>query len=331
MGEQPFVSVLLATRNRRALLEQTLDALLVQDWPGDRYEIVVADNGSTDDTAAAVARAAARSDGRAVRYLLISQCGKSYALNEALTQARGDLLAFTDDDVIPNPDWLSSLAAALADREVQFVAGRILPNWTAPPPPWLSPALHGVLAVADGGATRLPLARGLNEHVMPIGANMAVRASVVQRVGGFRTDLGKLEGTLRTGEDHEFYLRLVHAGHRGTYEPSAVVRHRVGSERLVRSYFRRWFYQNGHDVALLEQSYRSAVRRWLDVPRHLWRQALGNVASVLSPRSTHSTRFAKFLELMWFAGYVRHTWFGERPRAGRAFAAAADGSAARAS
>src|SRR5262249_8935063 len=245
---KPLLSVVLATRNRRALLESTLEALLAQEWPASDYEIVVADNGSTDGTADGVRHIAARSGVCAVRYLFVGEPGKSRALNAALPHVRGDLLALTDDDVRPDPRWLAAIAAAF-DGGVQFVVGRVLPDWEAPPPGWMSPALYGVLAVPDGGTTDLPIARGLNAHIMAIGANMAVRADVARRIGGFRTDLGKLEGTLRTGEDHEFFLRLLHTGCRGVYEPRALVRHRVGAERLVPSYFRRWFHQNGRDVA----------------------------------------------------------------------------------
>jgi len=96
-----FVSVIVATRNRQALLAQTLDALAQQDWPRDRFEIVVADNGSTDGTRAVAAAACARTGGPTVRYVFVETPGKSHAVNAALALARGDFLAFTDDDVQP--------------------------------------------------------------------------------------------------------------------------------------------------------------------------------------------------------------------------------------
>jgi glycosyltransferase involved in cell wall biosynthesis len=327
---RPYVSVLVATRNRQALLASTLDALLAQEWPRHLYEIVVADNGSSDETAAVVRLAASRRDACAVRYVFVQEPGKSRALNAALPLARGEILALTDDDVKPEPLWLDALTAAFGD-DVQFVAGRVRPDWTTPAPRWLSEALHGVLAVSDGGAVGLPLARGVNEHIMPIGANMAVRADVMKSLGGFRTDLGKLEGTLRTGEDHEFYLRLLHAGYHGRYEPSAVVHHRVGPERLHRSYFTRWFYQNGRDVAVLERSYPVPVRRLLGVPRYLWRQTLRHVAGAVSWRATDAQRFAALLRAVWFAGHARETWLGVRSRRERRTAAGPAGAPLRAS
>jgi len=303
----PQVSVVIATRNRAGLLAETLDALARQSWPVDRFEIVVSDNGSTDDTRSIVRRRAAAS-GPAVRYLYVPEPGKSSAVNEALSRARGDLLAFTDDDVIPDAAWLRHLCDAFTPH-VAFVAGRILPRWEAEPPSWLSPALHGVLAVRDNGVERHAIDRD-DARVMPIGANMAVRASVVHRIGGLRSDLGKLAGTLRTGEDHEFFLRMLRAGFRGLYEPAAIVEHWVPKDRLKRSYFRRWLHQNGRDVARLEASYPSQTTMLLGVPRYRWRECARDAARAARAMATgdRRNRVASTMRMLWFAGYLQERW-----------------------
>ncbi len=308
----PFVSVVIATRNRAALLAQTLDALAAQWWPHDRIEIVVADNGSTDDTRSVVELAARRQDSATVRYLHVAEPGKSHAVNAALAAAHGDLLALTDDDVLPEPGWIEGLVNAFDDPRVDFVAGRILPRWEEAPPAWMSPALYGVLAIPDNGETRREIRIGGDSAVIPIGANMAMRRAVVDRIGGLRADLGKLEGTLRTGEDHELFLRMLHAGYRGVYEPDAIVHHWVPRTRLARPYFRRWLHQNGRDVARLESAYTPDVRRLLGVPRYLWRQALVDFGSAVrgALAADGRRRFAAALRLRWFAGYVRESWLG---------------------
>jgi len=311
-GARPFISVILATRNREALLGETLNALAAQRWPRDRGEIIVADNGSTDGTREVVAAAVARQEGPSVRYLYVAEAGKSAAVNAALQQAQGDLVAFTDDDVLPEPQWLEQLAHAFGRPEVDFVAGRIFPRWEAPAPSWMSPALYGVLAIADGGEQPLQIKAGGHEHPMTIGANMAVRASVIRRLGGLRRDLGKLGGTLRTGEDHEFFLRMIHGGCQGVYEPAAVVRHFVPRARLDRSYFRSWLYQNGQDVARLEATYPSG-RRLFGVPRYLWRAAAADALAAARATATFDapSRFAAMVRLIWITGYLRASWFGD--------------------
>jgi glycosyltransferase involved in cell wall biosynthesis len=308
-------SVVIATRNRQALLAETLQALSAQDWPADAFEIIVADNGSTDDTPQVVADAARRCSAPLVRYLLVPEPGKSTAVNQALPLANGDFIAFTDDDVRPEHDWLTQLAAAFDETRADFIAGRVRPAWEATPPDWVSPSVYGVIAVPENGDARLDITVGHNK-VVPIGANMAVRRSVIHRIGGLRVDLGKLDGSLRTGEDHEFFLRMLHSGFRGIYEPTAVVHHRVGTERMYRGYFRRWLHQNGRDVARLNRVYRRrGVPRLLRAPRYLWRQAaLDSVAAIgAAARRDRARRFGSFGRLIWFAGYLREAWFGRSP------------------
>jgi glycosyltransferase involved in cell wall biosynthesis len=321
----PYASIVIATRNRQHLLAETLEALAAQQWPHDRIEILVADNGSADATAAVVASAAAKPGGLSIRYLYVAQPGKSHAVNRALDlvlesiSSRSDpaqsacdhVIAFTDDDVRPAPDWIRRVVEAMTDTGADFVAGRVFPLWEVEPPAWMSPALYGVLAIPDSGDARVPI-DSASSRIVPIGANMAVRASVVAAIGGLCTDLGKLEGTLRTGEDHEFFLRMLAAGYRGIYEPRAVVRHWVPRQRLDRSYCRKWLYQNGQDVARLEASYRPPVARLFGVPRYLWRQGAANLWSTVRASVTQdaATRFAAAVRVLWLGGYVRQAWFG---------------------
>lgn len=302
------ISVVIATRDRARLLEGTLNALCEQQSPGCPFEILIVDNGSVDSTASVVAEAARRSS-VPVTYLTEEKPGKSHALNTAVTHARGDLLAFTDDDVLPSPGWLAAFARAFSETGADYAAGRILPLWEAPPPRWLTPSLHGVLAIPDGGTRRLTL-NGHRDQVMPIGANMAIRRPALDSVGGWNPDLGKLKDTLRTGEDHEFALRLGAAGFKGVYEPEASVLHRVPAERLRLAYFAQWCFGNGQIVAGLEQDYPSTAHYLLSVPRYLWRQVAKDLVSTVGGALTVDPRRSTSgaMRLAWFAGYLEGRW-----------------------
>jgi glycosyltransferase involved in cell wall biosynthesis len=304
-----MISVIVATRDRARLLASTLDELLRLDWPGCPFEILVVDNGSVDDTPAVVATAARRSNVPIV-YLREAKPGKSHALNTAVAHGRGDLLAFTDDDVLPSPRWLAAFARAFSETGADFAAGRVLPLWEAPEPRWLSRDLYGVLSIVDGGPRRLILSKGAADPIMPIGANMAVRRRVIERVGGWNPDLGKLQGTLRTGKDHEFMLRMIAAGFIGVYEPEASVRYRVPAERLRLGYFQRWFRDNGAIEAGFEREYPTTKRYVFGVPRHLWREFAREVPSTARALLTWNSRRATTgcMRLAWFAGYLRGCW-----------------------
>lgn len=304
-----MISIIIATRDRAALLHATLEAISSQQSPGWPFEVLVVDNASTDETRDVVAAASSRMAAPVI-YLHEPRPGKSHALNTAVGHARGDLLVFTDDDVVPAPGWLAGYTRTFMETGADYAVGRILPLWEAPPPAWISSALYGVLAVPDGGTERLMIQEKPNNHIMPLGANMAVGRKVVDTIGGWNTDLGKLQGTLRTGEDHEFALRMLAAGFRGVYEPDAIVQHRVPGERLRLSYFLRWFYDNGAIVAGLERDYPTTPHYVLRVPRHLWREWLGDVTTLTLAllQLDSRTTVARGMRLVWFVGFVRARW-----------------------
>jgi len=309
----PFVSVVIATRNRAQLLGRTIAAIQRQRWPVDRMEVVLVDNGSTDDTPETIAEAQRIEPKIPLRFIYLARPGKSRAVNAGLAVVRGQVIALTDDDAQPEPAWIERLVGAMRESGVDFVGGRMRPIWEVPPPRWMSPALYGALAVPDNGPHRELFTR--TGHVMPIGANMALSRRAFEHVGGLCESLGKLDGTLQTGEDHEFFLRLLAAGFRGVYEPTAVVYHLVTANRLTPSYFRAWLYQNGRDTAWLQQSYPQGGRTLGGIPRYLWREAAGDAWTIVraAVARDHAQRFASSVRLAWFGGFLRETVRSRRP------------------
>jgi glycosyltransferase involved in cell wall biosynthesis len=306
------ISVIIATHNRRQLLGETLEAIARQDWPREDLEVVVVDNASSDGTFEMLEAFACRPGVPAVRPLREERPGKSFAVNHAVAEARGRILVCTDDDVLPDEGWVRAFVEAMEETGADFAVGRIRPRWEVPPPAWMSPRLYGVLAVPDNGPERFEIRAGLNEQAMAIGANMALRTDVIARIGGWRTDLGKLRETLRSGEDHEFFLRMLRAGLHGVYEPRASVAHFVPAERLRRGYFLRWLHDNGRMASLIQREYPTTSRYLLKVPRHFWRGLAQEIARLGGAvvRRREAERFASVTRLFWFAGYLRGAWQG---------------------
>ena len=254
------VSVLICTYNRARLLEQTLAALSAAASPPDcEVDVVVIDNNSTDETTSVIARAAQHSRWP-IRSALERSQGKSFALNRGLTLARGDVLALTDDDVLPADDWLVRMVDRFRTPDIVFVFGKVLPRWEVPPPPELLTTvardIWGPLALVDYGDDVVRYdAESFGVRRLPIGANLAIRRDAIERVGGWRTDLGKVDNSLIAGEDHELCVRLYRAGlYSGIYDPDVAVRHFVPASRLRRSYFRRWFYWHGRTIARMDDA-----------------------------------------------------------------------------
>jgi glycosyltransferase involved in cell wall biosynthesis len=242
MDGRTRITVVLCTFNRARSLARALESVAAQSLPESiGWEILVVDNNSSDETRAVVEDFQRRYPER-IRYLFEPQPGLSYARNAGVRDARGDVLAFTDDDVTVDPRWLQNLTAQLHDGEWAGAGGRVLAEWTCPPPRWLrleSPYLSAPFVAFDRG----PEAGPLNDA--PFGANMAFRKAVFERYGGFRTDLGRRPGSMIGGEEAEFGRRLLDAGQRLHYEPSAVVNHPVEENRMQKKYVLDWSFGDG--------------------------------------------------------------------------------------
>jgi glycosyltransferase involved in cell wall biosynthesis len=210
------ITVIIATYNRAALLDECLAHLRTQAFrPGD--EVIVIDNGSTDHTGGVVARHQAAFT---VPLHLLQEVtpGKSRAVARAVTFANGDILAFTDDDVNVDDGWLEAIRAAMADPAVALVGGPVTPRWQPGVPRWIQrardqhPRLGAPVALLDYGSHCAELgARTV------LGANLAVRWEVFTKVGGFPIHLGKLRGTLLSGEDHELCRLVQDTGFKALY------------------------------------------------------------------------------------------------------------------
>jgi glucosyl-dolichyl phosphate glucuronosyltransferase len=231
------ISVILCTYNRSQLLAKALESVAAQVLPeATVWEVLVVDNNSSDQTRAVVEDFCHRYPGR-FNYLVEPRPGKSYALNMGVRKAQGDILAFIDDDVTVGPTWLNNLTANLSTGAWAGAGGRILPQWSGPLPGWIPlQERHGLapLAVFDLGLEGGPLVEP------PFGTNMAFQRKVFEKYDCFRTDLGPHPGSEMRSEDTEFGRRLLSAGERLRYEPSAVVYHPVAEKRLQRKYFLMW-------------------------------------------------------------------------------------------
>jgi len=179
-------TVAICTRERADSLDGVLKA--IGNLPREGHEVLVVDNApQTDQTRQVVERYTG------VRYVCEVVPGLNMARNRAMREASGDIVAFTDDDAVPESGWLDNLIRNFSDLRVQCVTGQ----------------RDNPIAVGQIG----------------VGANMAIRRRVIAEVGPFDE---RLDGGMptRSGGDHEMFVRLLSAGHRIVYDPAAVSWHR---------------------------------------------------------------------------------------------------------
>jgi glycosyltransferase involved in cell wall biosynthesis len=301
------LSIVIATRNRASSLRQTLASLGRLAIPSGGCEIVVVDNGSSDDTPAVVAEFA-RVSAISTRYVREPRGGKSNAVNAGVAVARGDLLAFTDDDVQVDESWAVAFARARERTDCIGFGGRIIAQWSMPPPRWIA---------ADGPGrlmTVVAFDEGLSSRYLsapPFGPNMAFRRVAFERYGLFRVDLGPAVGRYLPGQDTEFGRRLMNGGERLWWVPDAIVEHVLQPDKMTKRYVASWYFRYGRMSVRTEGAPAGSVV-YFGVPRHQLRRLVvgfGRWAACPDPQR----RFRHYADLCRIVGEITESLVGGRP------------------
>lgn len=301
------VSVCICTYNRRDSLLEALRSLAAARIPEEaRHEVLVIDNNSSDGTAEAVA---GLDEARLpLRYVQETRQGLSHARNRAIIEAKGRVIAFLDDDVVVDADWLANLLRAFdAEPRPAAVGGPARLPADFPRPPWWHEEFNGVAGHFDRGGAAL---RSDDDYrgMIGIGANLAFDGRVFEEHGLFRTDLGRAGTSLAMGEELELLDRLRRDDALLVYDPAVVVEHRPDLARITRSYLRRWYFRFGEWRYEVDRE-RQAVRL-LGIPRWRLRQLGEDGARWLRAllRRSRPEAFLHELNIVAFGGYLKRGW-----------------------
>jgi GT2 family glycosyltransferase len=234
-GTLPSVTVAVCTRDRPAELANCLESLVKLDYPS--LQLLVIDNAPTTDATERLIRERYPNVG----YIRESRPGLNWARNRAIDEAQGEIIAYTDDDAVVDPGWVTALASIFAEQaEVMAVTGLVVPFELETEAQELF-ELHGGFGRGfEQRWVRVDEARGqtFRKHgtgLFGTGANMSYRRSLFERIGNFDPALDV--GTVTNGGgDLEMFFRVLKEGYTLVYEPSAIVRHCHRREnRLLRT------------------------------------------------------------------------------------------------
>jgi O-antigen biosynthesis protein len=269
-GPLPVVTVAVCTRDRTAQLAECLAALCQLDYPA--LDVLVVDNAPSSPATAHLVSACYPQ----VRYVCEPRPGLNWARNRAIAEARGEIIAYTDDDVVVDRGWVRALARVFAEEaEVMAVTGLVVPLELETEAQLLFEQYGGFgrgferqWYRVDGESSERAATRHGGAGRFGTGANMAYRRSLFERIGGFDPALGA--GTVTNGgDDLEMFFRVLKEGYTLVYEPSAIVRHR---HRREYAQLRTQIVNNG--VGFYAYLVRSAMtyrnERWALVRLGLW-------------------------------------------------------------
>lgn len=236
----PFVSIIIPTYNRASRMRATVESLTAQNYPSERFEIILVDNSSTDDTPKEIGKLV--EEFSSVRHLHERRRGAHWGRNAGATVSLGEILYFTDDDMIAEPDMLAKIVEPFKKRAgVGVATGKILPQWETEPPVWiLEHCKNALLSLNDLGESVIIS----DDDPGVFSCHQAILRDAFFRAGGFNpdTNAGEFVGDNETGLN----IKLRKLGYRFAYVGESVTHHLIPESRMTQSYVNSRFADQGY-------------------------------------------------------------------------------------
>ncbi|MFH0731640.1 MAG: glycosyltransferase family 2 protein [Candidatus Omnitrophota bacterium] len=274
------VSVIISTYNRHYSLNNLLQSLLKQEFKDYfDYEIIIIDNNSNDGTKDLI-ESYIRKSNRRLKYLFEPQQGKSYALNRGIKEAMGDIIAFTDDDITLPSDWLQTIWGTFLDDSVNVISGRVIPIWPCEIPRWYSSKVkEPIVDINNGNETK--------EIRYAIGCNMACRRKVFEKTL-----------FLPYCREDSAFSKIIRDKECIVYNPALIVYHMITKQRATKSYFIKWYYLSGNDMARFDIDNNQNFQKWRI------RKTLSNIVNLTFNFFNSEERIAHTCKISFFLGYA---------------------------
>ena len=246
------LSVIIPTRNRSVLLDKTLQSISAQTFSADRFEVIIVDNGSTDETPAIANRY--RATLKNLKYFYEANPGLHVGRHCGLRESQGSILTYADDDIEAFPTWIEGIYESFLQEDVGIVGGKDVPLYEAPPPAWVNDLWEinsygkfmSYFSLLDFGDKVMEI-----DPDFVFGCNFSIRKSLLTQIGGFHPD-GVPDSQLKYRGDGETHVgrQVSKLGYKTMYNPKASVNHWVPKSRMNLSYIKKRAFMSG-----ISQSY----------------------------------------------------------------------------
>lgn len=241
MDSIPFISVVIPTYNREKMLSITLDSFINQSYPNDCYEIIVANNNSTDNTQKIIDEYISKYP-NLIKTIFEKRQGVHYTRNSAAKVSKGDLLYYTDDDMIADENLLKNLSQVFINNpDVASASGKILPKWEKEPPEWVKEHLNNyLLSLNDMGDDTIIK----EKDFCVFSCHQMMRRDVFFQSGGFNPEntAGEWIGDGETGLN----VKIKELGYKFAYVGNSIIYHMIPSSRMTQKYLNKRLANQGN-------------------------------------------------------------------------------------
>lgn len=237
------LSIILCTYNRDKYIYNVLKSIAENDFAHNKYEIVLVNNNSTDNTESECQRFQQDFPDIQFNYCVELNQGLSYARNRGIQESQGDILVYVDDDALVNKEYLQTYATFFENNpDIAAAGGPIIPKYETSEPSWMS---HYTRQLVTGKLYLGDKEREFPKKAFPGGGNAAYRKSVFDKIGLFNVELGRKGNSLIGAEEKDLFDKMTTIGIRFFYLPTAILYHIIPEKKLTQDYFNRLTYSIG--------------------------------------------------------------------------------------
>ncbi|MCK4677192.1 MAG: glycosyltransferase [Bacteroidales bacterium] len=231
-----MISAIVCTYNREKYLPDCLESIVNQTLDNDRFEIILINNNSTDNTEPICYNFIKEHPKIRIKYFTERNQGISFARNLGINESSGEYITFIDDDATLDKSFLKEVVDFMnSNREVSSVGGKILLNYESEKPNWMTSYLLPLLGYFNYGEK----IKAFDKKKYPHGSNMTFRKEIFDKYGGFDVSLGRKGDNLEGNEEKELFYRLYNHNKIVCYLPDAVVYHAVPDSRITNEFIKR--------------------------------------------------------------------------------------------
>ena len=236
-------SVIICTYNREKYIYNALKSIAEQEYPKERYEIVLINNNSTDKTEDICRQFQHAFPDVSFHYVVETRQGLSYARNRGIDESRGEILIYVDDDATVFPMYLQEYDVFFQNYPDAIAGGGpIYPVFEVPEPKWMSPIMRSLLGGYLYFGDKIKIFRN---GKYPGGGNAAYRKKELEQFGYFNTELGRKGNGLLGSEEKDMFDRFRNAGRHFYYIPKAAIYHYISESKLTKKHFQELSYSIG--------------------------------------------------------------------------------------